>query len=197
LSEAAQVAFWGGDGIQRSALLGRDNTSALKKAAAWQKLLRRLMLAPLASQRGRKIVRIISVSLALLCIVTAYAQPPASHPPASAATAAADSGEKPSAFVVKFKVKPGMNAAFEKAFAEMQKGVAAAEPGNLYYDLYRIDQDPQTYVILEHYKDQDAVSAHGKSEHAKKLIATLKDLLDGPPDAMRLILVSSKQHPKP
>ena len=85
-----------------------------------------------------------------------------------------------------------MNAAFEKAFAEMQKGVAASEPGNLYYDLYRIDQDPQTYVILEHYKDQAAITAHGKSPHAQKLIATLKDLLDGPPEATRLVLVSSK-----
>jgi quinol monooxygenase YgiN len=156
------------------------------------------MLARRGSERGRKIVRIISVSLALLCIVTAYAQPPASHAPAAGATAApADTGEKPSAFVVKFKVKPGMNAAFEKAFAEMEKGVAAAEPGNLYYDLYRVDQDPQTYVILEHYKDQAAITAHGQSGHAKKLIATLKDLLDGAPDATRLVLVSSKLHPKP
>ncbi len=143
-------------------------------------------------------MRIISVSLALLCIVTAYAQPPAAHAPAAGSTAsAADTGEKPSAFVVKFKVKPGMNAAFQKAFAEMQQGVASSEPGNLYYDLYRIDQDPQTYVILEHYRDQAAITAHGQSEHARKLIATLKDLLDGRPDAMPLVLVSSKQHPQP
>jgi quinol monooxygenase YgiN len=141
---------------------------------------------------GRQIVRIVSLSLALLCIVTAYAQAPAAHPPA--AGSAADT-ERPSAFVVKFKVKPGMNAAFETAFAEMQKGVAGSEPGNLYYDLYRIDQDPQTYVILEHYKDQAAVTAHGKSEHARKLIAALHDLMDGPPDAMRLVLVRSKQQP--
>ena len=98
---------------------------------------------------------------------------------------------------MKFKVKPGMNAAFQKAFAEMQQGVATSEPGNLYYDLYRLDQDPQTYVILEHYRDQAAITAHGQSEHARKLIATLKDLLDGRPDAMPLVLVSSKQHPQP
>jgi quinol monooxygenase YgiN len=140
-----------------------------------------------------RIICIVSVSLALLSTAAAYAQSPTAPAAASAASAAADSKALPSAFVVKFKVKPGKNAAFEQAFAEMQKSVASAEPGNLYYDLYRIDQDPQTYVILEHYKDQAAVQAHGKSPHARKLIAALGDLLDGAPDAQRLVLVSSKK----
>jgi quinol monooxygenase YgiN len=138
-------------------------------------------------------VRIISLSLALLCIVTAHAQPPATPAAAGAAqTGAAAAGEKPTAFVVKFKVKPGMNAAFEKAFAEMEKGVASAEPGNVSYDLYHMAQDPQTYVIVEHYKDSAAVSAHGKSAHGRKLIADLKDLTDGRPEAMPLVWVSGK-----
>lgn len=142
----------------------------------------------------RIIICIVSVSLALLSNVAACAQAPAAPPAAApaAAGAATDDQALPSAFVVKFKVKPGRNAAFEQAFAEMQRSVAGAEPGNVYYDLYRIDQDPQTYVILEHYKDQAAVQAHGKSQHARKLIAALGDLLDGPPDAQRLVLVSAK-----
>ena len=133
-------------------------------------------------------IPMVCMSLALLSIVTAYAQTSGAPAP----TAAGADKASPSAFVVKFKVKPGMSAAFEKAFAEMQKSVASSEPGNVYYDLYRIDQDPQTYVILEHYKDQAAVAAHGKSQHARKLMAALRDLLDGPPDAQRLVLVSSK-----
>ena len=136
---------------------------------------------------------IVAVSLALLSTVAASAQAPT--PPAALAASVAGSATDqalPSAFVVKFKVKPGKNAAFEQAFAEMQRSVASAEPGNVYYDLYRIDQDPQTYVILEHYKDQAAIQAHGKSEHGRKLIAALRDLLDGPPDAQRLVLVSAK-----
>ena len=137
-------------------------------------------------------IGIVSLSLALSSMVTAHAQPPAPAAAAAPATAATDSKALPSAFVVKFRVKPGKNADFEQAFAEMQKSVARAEPGNVYYDLYRIDQDPQTYVILEHYKDQAAIQAHGKSEHGRKLIAALRDLLDGPPDAQRLVLVSAK-----
>ena len=138
--------------------------------------------------------RIISVSLALLSTVTAFAQPPAPNSSPPAASAASDSSHQApvTALVVKFKVKPGQNAAFEQAFKEMQASVAKAEPGNVYYDLYRLDQEPQTYVILEHYKDAAAVAAHGKSDHGRKLIAALRDLLDGPPDAQRLVLVSSK-----
>ena len=139
-------------------------------------------------------MRILGMSLALFSIMTANAQTPTS--PASAGPAATASEQPaPSAFVVKFKVKAGKNAEFEKAFREMQKAVASREPGNVYYDLYRIDQDPQTYVILEHYRDQAAVAAHRTSEHGKKLIAALGDLLEGRPEAMALVLVSSKPPP--
>lgn len=130
----------------------------------------------------------LTVSLMLLCALTAYAQAPA---PSGAAAPAGNA----TAMVVKFKVKPGMNEAFEKAFREMEKGVARSEPGNVTYDLFRLAGDPQTYVVFEHYEDPAAVSAHGKSEHAKQLIAALKGLLDGRPDAMRLEFVSSKQKP--
>jgi quinol monooxygenase YgiN len=120
--------------------------------------------------------------LGLLLTMTAHGQPPAagSSPPAF------------TAMVVQFKVKPGKNAEFEKAFAEMMVGVRNSEPGNVDYELFHDAQDPQTYVIFEHYKDADAVTAHGKSEHGKKLFAALQDLVDGRPQAQRLVFVRSK-----
>jgi len=124
----------------------------------------------------------------LLSAVTAYAQAPA---PGGAAAPAGNA----TAMVVTFKVKPGMNEAFEKAFHDMEKGVAGSEPGNVTYDLFHLVGDPQTYVVFEHYKNPAAVAAHGKSEHGKKLLAALKGLLDGRPEAMRLEFVSSKQKP--
>lgn len=111
---------------------------------------------------------------------------------ASIGTVLAEPGPMPTTFVVKFKVKPGMNAAFEKAFIEMQAGVRAHEPGNVYYDFFVMDQDPQAYVVVERYRDAAALSAHGQSEHGKKLFATLRDLTDGPPDVQRLVLISAK-----
>lgn len=132
--------------------------------------------------------RILLISLLSLAALATYAQTPGTT--ATAAAPAADASPV-TALVVKFKVKPGQNAAFEKAFRDMQAAMRDNEPGNLYYDLYR-DTDPQTYVILEHYKDAAAVAAHGKSAHAQKLIAALKDVLDGRPEAQRLVLVSAK-----
>jgi quinol monooxygenase YgiN len=95
--------------------------------------------------------------------------------------------------VVKFKAKPGKNAALEKAFLDMQQGVTAHEPGNIDYDFYRDNTDPQTYVIVERYKDAAATTAHGQSAHAKQLIAALGDLMDGKPEAMSLVLIKAKE----
>ena len=127
-------------------------------------------------------IRLVPLALTLLALGSAQAQTASSAEP----------GAMPSAFVVKFKVKPGMNAAFEQAFKEMQAAVRTHEPGNLYYDFFVTVQDPQTYVIVERYRDAAAISAHGQSEHGKKLFATLHDLIDGPPDAMRLVLIGAK-----
>jgi quinol monooxygenase YgiN len=137
--------------------------------------------------------RILLISVAFAASFAAHAQTPATNTatPAPASAPAKDAGPAPTAFVVKIKVKPGQNAAFEKIFRETQAGVRANEPGNLYYDLYR-DQDPQTYVVLEHYTDAAAIDAHGKSAHVQKLVAALKDMLDGRPEAQRLVLVSAK-----
>ena len=140
-------------------------------------------------------IRLAPLALMLLALGSAQAQTASSAARASSGPAAAtkaEPGAMPSAFVVKFKVKPGMNAAFEQAFKEMQAAVRDHEPGNLYYDFFVTVQDPQTYVIVERYRDATALAAHGQSEHGKKLFATLRDLLDGPPDAMRLVLISAK-----
>lgn len=112
---------------------------------------------------------------------------------AHAQAPAAGSGPAPTTFVVKFKIKPGRNADFEKVMKKLQGQLAASEPGNVYYDLYLPSPDSQTYVLIEHYKDADAVKAHGKDPNTQAMAAAIKDLLDGPPDALRLILVSSKR----
>jgi quinol monooxygenase YgiN len=37
-----------------------------------------------------------------------------------------------------------------------------------------------------------ATAAHGQGEHTKKMAAAIRDLLDGPVDAQRLVLISSR-----
>ena len=127
---------------------------------------------------------LISAALATLCLSTmTHAQAPATSAPAAAA---------PTTFVVRFKIKPGRNADFEKVMKTLQSQLGAAEPGNVYYDLYLPSADSQTYVLIEHYRSAEAVKAHGQDPHTKEMASALKDLLDGPPAAETLILVSSK-----
>jgi quinol monooxygenase YgiN len=96
-------------------------------------------------------------------------------------------------YYIKFKVKPGMNADFEKAISEMMVGVREKEPGNLYCDLFHFPQDLQTYVIIERYKNVAASKAHGESDFIKKLGEALQNnLLDGPPEPQALAFIRSK-----
>jgi quinol monooxygenase YgiN len=125
------------------------------------------------------------VAAALCVLSAANAQTPAGAP-------AVTGGPAPTTFVVRFKIKAGRNADFENIMKKLQGQLAASEPGNIHYDLYLPAVDSQTYVLIEHYKDADAVKAHGKDPNTQAMATAIKDLLDGPPAAERLILVSSK-----
>jgi quinol monooxygenase YgiN len=99
----------------------------------------------------------------------------------------------PTAYFIKFKVKPGKNADFEKAIGEILVGVREKEPGNVYCDLLHITQDPQTYVIMERYKDVEASKAHIENDYMKKARAALGNgLLDGAPEVQDLVYIRSK-----
>ena len=128
----------------------------------------------------------VAVTLSVLSASAATAQTPAGSAPNAAGTPA------PTTFVVRFRIKSGRNAEFEKVMSKLQGQLANSEPGNVYYDLYLPVADSQTYVLIEHYKDADAVRAHGEDPNTQAMAVALKDLLDGPPSAERLILVSSK-----
>jgi quinol monooxygenase YgiN len=125
--------------------------------------------------------------LGLVLTISAYGQPP------SAPGAGTSAGPAAPAYVIKFKVKPGKNADFERAIGEMMVGVREKEPGNVYCDLLHLAQDPQTYVIMERYRDAASSKAHVESEYMRKFADVLKnDLLDGRPEPQELVFIRSK-----
>jgi quinol monooxygenase YgiN len=130
--------------------------------------------------------RISGLLLGLALMLNAYARAPSA--PASGAAA----GPAPTAYFIKFKVKPGKNADFEQAMGQIMAGVRANEPGNVYCDLLHLAQDPQTYVIMERYKDVEASEAHAESGYMRKARAALSDLLDGAPEPQDLVFIRSK-----
>ena len=86
--------------------------------------------------------------------------------------------------IAKLKVQEGKGPAFEKAFAPLSAVVNSdVEPGNLLYRLCKSRTDPNTYVVMELYRDQAAVDEHPKTKHFTELFPAVRDLLQpGPPE---------------
>lgn len=86
--------------------------------------------------------------------------------------------------IATLKINEGSEAEFEAAATEMMAAVAANEPGCLLYELSRSD-DPQTYFFMERYVDDDAVAAHGSTDHMKAFGARIGGCLAGRPEIVR------------
>ncbi|MDD3837966.1 MAG: putative quinol monooxygenase [Phenylobacterium sp.] len=92
------------------------------------------------------------------------------------------------AVVATLKIQDGKNEEFEAVFKELSQQVRSNEPGNLLYQLTRT-ADPNTYKVLELYKDADAMAAHGQAEHFKAAGPKLGAVLAGRPEIERLTTV--------
>lgn len=90
--------------------------------------------------------------------------------------------------VATLRVQPGKEEEFEAVFAELAPAVAAHEPGNSYYRLFRTD-DVSVYKVLECYDDDAAVDAHRASDHFRTLGAKLGPCLAGAPEIEKLAAV--------
>ena len=84
--------------------------------------------------------------------------------------------------VATLKVLDGKNAEFEAAFSEAMAAVRADEPGNLFYSLVKSRAEPNTYKVLEGYKDEAAIAAHRDSAHYKALGPKLGPCMAGRPE---------------
>jgi quinol monooxygenase YgiN len=125
---------------------------------------------------------LLTAALLALTLPLAAAEPQTARPAARPANT--------DAMVVKFRAKPGKSEEMKAFWLEMQKEVARSEPGNVYYDLLVMADDPEVYVIIERYKDAAAVAAHGTSDKAKAMFAKLGELMEGAPQADYMKLVS-------
>ena len=84
--------------------------------------------------------------------------------------------------VATIKVQEGKGADFEAVFLELTGKVRANEPGNLLYQLTRSRTEATTYKVIELYKDQDAVTAHGGSEYFRDLGRKMGAFMAGRPE---------------
>ncbi|MBR9982206.1 MAG: antibiotic biosynthesis monooxygenase [Desulfatitalea sp.] len=83
--------------------------------------------------------------------------------------------------VAKLTVQEGKAEETIAAFQAMLPDVAQ-EPGTLLYSLNRNPKDPNTIVVIERYKDKDALAAHSATPHFKAFSQKLGGVLAGRPD---------------
>ena len=79
-------------------------------------------------------------------------------------------------------IREGKNAEFEQAFLALAEQVRAKEPGNIFYVLHRSKADPQVYKVMEQYRSEADLDAHGKTEHFIEANKLLAGLVAAPPE---------------
>ncbi|RIL70982.1 antibiotic biosynthesis monooxygenase [Staphylococcus devriesei] len=70
--------------------------------------------------------------------------------------------------IINAKLK--VNEAHREEYLKLMKGLvdnARQEEGNTFYSHYEDVSERNTFVVVENYKDQEAVEAHNHSEHFK------------------------------
>jgi quinol monooxygenase YgiN len=88
-------------------------------------------------------------------------------------------------FVATIKVKPGHEADFEALARRLADSVTANERGCLLYTVNKGD-DPQTFVFMERYVDEDAVKAHRATDYFRSLGREMGAHMDGPAQVLRM-----------
>lgn len=84
--------------------------------------------------------------------------------------------------IAKLPIQEGKTAEFEAVFTELASQVRANEPGNIAYQLTKSRTEPGVYKVLELYKDEDALKAHGQSDYFKAAGAKMAPCMGGRPE---------------
>ncbi len=72
--------------------------------------------------------------------------------------------------IAKYTVKPGNVSAVLSHLREMSPKVAANEPGCHQYQVAQSNENENLLVLIEHYEDEAALSAHREMPHFKEII---------------------------
>lgn len=82
--------------------------------------------------------------------------------------------------VVKFPVKPESANTFMEVVTPFTEGTRA-EPGNLWFDWSRSVENPNEFILVEAFLDDDAAGAHVNSENFKDGLAAMRPHLTATP----------------
>src|SRR5437016_13600232 len=83
------------------------------------------------------------------------------------------------ALAVRFDLRPGTEAAFDRLVEATTARIRAEEPGTLLYLCHRVRDEPDARVFYELYADRDAFQAHEVQPHIKEFHERRKPLTAG------------------
>ena len=84
--------------------------------------------------------------------------------------------------IATISVKKGKEIEFQEMMKKLVNAVNLDEADNLFYRLYK--KSPFIYVILEGYKNREALQHHTKTDHYKKYGKAMAEFLDGKPEVI-------------
>jgi quinol monooxygenase YgiN len=83
-------------------------------------------------------------------------------------------------FIAHLKVKPENGPAFEALLRHVRDSTRQHEPGVVYYDFGKSVDEPDTYVVIEIYRDAAAHAAHMQTDWVTESIPQSRGLFEGP-----------------
>jgi quinol monooxygenase YgiN len=81
------------------------------------------------------------------------------------------------AIVAYLTAKPGKEAEFKEQMTAQAKRCLANEPGCLQFDVVQDPRSPTRFVMLEVYRDDEAIKAHQDSQHFKDFRPVVSELV--------------------
>src|SRR5262245_51262775 len=81
--------------------------------------------------------------------------------------------------VVRFSLKPGSEAEFDRLVAETIAEIRRHEPGTLNYSSHTVYGRPDQRIFYELYAEREAFEAHENQPHTQRFLAEREALLTG------------------
>jgi quinol monooxygenase YgiN len=95
-------------------------------------------------------------------------------------------------FIARMQVKPENAAAFEALMTHVTEMTRAHEPEVAYYAWSRGVDEPDTYLVVEVYRDVAAQAAHMATDWVRESLPKSAQLIDGKPDIKQYVVPGSE-----
>ena len=90
-------------------------------------------------------------------------------------------------FITHVRVMPENATAFEVLLTDVQATTRAHESGVVYYAFGRSAEDPETYVVIEVYRDAEAHAGHMATAWVRESLPRALQLMLGKPDIRQYV----------